>query len=431
MSFIGVIADDLTGAMDAGMQMLTANLTVHTALLPQNLNQVRAGADVVVVNTQSRNIEPDAAYRAVKTAFQNLQSAGCAGFYKKIDSTLRGNVGAELRAALDSALFDMILVAPALPFNKRTTRNGIHYVDGVPLAETELAQDPFAPIQDSEISRIIRTQYETDTGLVALDDVHRGAERVSQVMEEYAKAGIKLIIADAAAEQDLEVLAEAAGRLNRSVLLCGSAGLFQYFNRFYGEDLIRTETQIKNQGLNGNGPVLVLSGSPAAASKRQIDRLRDHPDVCVIQLDITRLAEKQDAAARETAQKAVQSLRGGRHVILDAAGTSKAEIYRRAAGDRELLDRHSAMVLNLISETAGAAALLPLAGLVIFGGDTAVAAAGRLGAAGIAIIGEVEPFIPLGRLIGGSRSGLPVVTKAGGFGSDELLIRVLSILAGG
>ena len=116
-------------------------------------------------------------------------------------------------------------------------------------------------------------------------------------MEEYAKAGIKLIIADAAAEQDLEVLAEAAGRLNRSVLLCGSAGLFQYFNRFYGEDLIRTETQIKNQGLNGNGPVLVLSGSPAAASKRQIDRLRDHPDVCVIQLDITRLAEKQDAAA--------------------------------------------------------------------------------------------------------------------------------------
>ena len=58
-------------------------------------------------------------------------------------------------------------------------------------------------------------------------------------------------------------------------------------------------------------------------------------------------------------------------------------------------------------------------GLVLVGGDTAVAALAAFGAHGLRIQREVQPGIPQGRLVGGPHHGLPVVTKAGAFGSPQ------------
>jgi len=60
----------------------------------------------------------------------------------------------------------------------------------------------------------------------------------------------------------------------------------------------------------------------------------------------------------------------------------------------------------------------------LFGGDTAFAAAEGLGAKGIEIKGQLEPYIPYGEWIGGVSPGLPVVTKAGGFGKENSLVEL-------
>jgi uncharacterized protein YgbK (DUF1537 family) len=59
----------------------------------------------------------------------------------------------------------------------------------------------------------------------------------------------------------------------------------------------------------------------------------------------------------------------------------------------------------------------------VTGGETARAIARSLGASALLVEREVLPGIPQGRLLGGARAGLAVVTKAGGFGGEDALAR--------
>ena len=70
----------------------------------------------------------------------------------------------------------------------------------------------------------------------------------------------------------------------------------------------------------------------------------------------------------------------------------------------------------------------PLNALVLFGGDTAISVSRCIGAKGIHIIDQIEPYIPLGLFIGSKIDTLPVVTKAGGFGNENTLINIIQKL---
>jgi len=67
---------------------------------------------------------------------------------------------------------------------------------------------------------------------------------------------------------------------------------------------------------------------------------------------------------------------------------------------------------------------------ILVGGDTALKVYEQCGAKGIRILGDVEPGIPWGRWIGGRMDGLPLVTKAGGFGNPDTLCDIALFLAG-
>jgi uncharacterized protein YgbK (DUF1537 family) len=62
--------------------------------------------------------------------------------------------------------------------------------------------------------------------------------------------------------------------------------------------------------------------------------------------------------------------------------------------------------------------------LLLTGGETAIAVLKALGAGGLRLAGEIEPGVALGALVGGPFAGLGLVTKAGGFGDAETLVRV-------
>ena len=71
-----------------------------------------------------------------------------------------------------------------------------------------------------------------------------------------------------------------------------------------------------------------------------------------------------------------------------------------------------------------------LGATILVGGDTALKVYEQCGAKGIRILGDVEPGIPWGRWIGGRLDGLPLVTKAGGFGNPETLCDIARFLTG-
>ncbi len=161
-----IVADDLTGALDTGIQF--AKRGIGTRIL------IRADAgfldaaqaeEVVVVNTASRHMPADEAYRIVFRAVRAAEESGFDCFYKKTDSALRGNVGAELTAMRD-ALRRPVALAPAYPAMGRTTVGGIQYIDGVPVAETAFGRDPFAPVLSSDVGEILlKSGAKDDAGI--------------------------------------------------------------------------------------------------------------------------------------------------------------------------------------------------------------------------------------------------------------------------
>lgn len=387
LSLIGLIADDLTGAMDAGMQLLSRRLAIHTALTVDDVEAVMAGADVVVANTQSRNIDPHAAYRQVRTALDKLAAGGCRAWYKKIDSTLRGNIGAELKAVLDSGVFDLVITAPALPYNKgRPSMESTMWTEwNLPRSNWPRILSRPLPIRRSGASSRLSLR-----GSRAFAPGHcaPGERALAAKAKEYLAAGIKVLTADAETERDLRQIASAAGVLPCRVLLCGSAGLFRYLDEAYSlanprgegeKPKVDREPYAPPEG----APVLVLSGSPAQMSKRQIQYLEDRrPDTVVVAADIAAVPEGEAAAkTMEVISTVIGHLRAGKNVALDAAGTSKEAILSQTRGMREQLDRFSSTVQTLLRDAAAAAAAqVPLAALVLFGGDTAVAVLKQLGA---------------------------------------------------
>lgn len=138
---LGVIADDITGANDVGVQFMkrgleTIVLLEAASLLPTTIKE----ADVIVVDTESRFSPPDIAYQRVRDVVKTLNEASVRVVYKKIDSTLRGNIGPELEAIMEEAGSRLSIVAPAFPSNLRITVGGIQLVNQVPVEKTGNAE---------------------------------------------------------------------------------------------------------------------------------------------------------------------------------------------------------------------------------------------------------------------------------------------------
>jgi uncharacterized protein YgbK (DUF1537 family) len=141
------IADDLTGALEAGAKFAGSGIpslvTIHTVQDSCHL--------VAVVDTESRHLPPGEAAAAVAHA----ASLPARILYKKTDSTLRGNIGAELRALLAMRPEAHIVYIPAYPALGRTVREGRLSIEGVPVHESAFARDALNPIADSSIARLL------------------------------------------------------------------------------------------------------------------------------------------------------------------------------------------------------------------------------------------------------------------------------------
>ncbi len=213
---LAIIADDLTGAADTGVQFAKRDL--YTVLLPVGMKAAEAhlhDAQVVALNTASRGMEAKQAYDVVRDATELLvQKLHPQMIYKKVDSTLRGNVGSEIEAVMDATESEFALLAPAFPANGRTTSGGVHFVRGQPLAHTEAASDPVHPVNESHIPTLIQSQTALKAGHIGLEMVRSSVRSLQRAILDHVKDGEKIIVFDAVADGDLNTIAEAIVGLN-------------------------------------------------------------------------------------------------------------------------------------------------------------------------------------------------------------------------
>ena len=144
---IGIIADDLTGANDTALQFFVAGVNTQIILSPDENFVPRGDVSAWAIPTETRNINPEDAYEKVKdTALFMKNKLDVEYFYKKIDSTLRGNIAIEALGLLQVLEMDAAIIMPAFPNENRVTVGGYHLSKGVPIEETEMASDPHSPI---------------------------------------------------------------------------------------------------------------------------------------------------------------------------------------------------------------------------------------------------------------------------------------------
>ncbi|MEI2266347.1 D-threonate kinase [Erwinia sp. CGal63] len=416
-----VIADDFTGANDAGAGLASVGARVQVLF---DAATSAKHCDVRVVNTDSRAVSAELAASRIAAAVNAQQERARDGWlFKKIDSTLRGNPGAETEAALRASGKSVALIAPAVPALGRTTVEGCCYIDGRLLTETEYASDPKTPVSSASIPVRLREQTALAIGVIPL-----AAQDLRQRIEAAIADGKRLIVLDAQTDGDLQRIMQAADELPERPLLVGAAGLSEALGRqLAGTTRNRAATNAPK--IASAKPVLAVIGSMSEAAQRQIGRLMQRQAIELIDVDIRQIfsGDSQSLIWRQAVTAALQQ---GRHCVIRTCQQAEQRQEIAALCERYGLSRQQLgerICAYLAALTADVLRDVTPSALYLSGGDVAIAAARGLGAQGFQITGQIAGCVPYGYLLQGN-DNLLVLTKAGGFGDENTLVEVFRFI---
>ncbi|GAA1477187.1 four-carbon acid sugar kinase family protein [Nocardioides aestuarii] len=409
-----VVADDLTGANATAAGLSRAGLravTVADAHHPELVAEFAGRFDAVVVSGDNRHADPVDAAEDVRRALRAGWPAALVT--NRIDSTLRGNVGATTEALLDELAGltggrVVALCVPAHPEAQRQTVAGVQLLGGRRLEETELARDPRSPVSRSEVAELVAAQTDLPVRPLPLEAVTGPAEALTAALAD-AAAAPGIVVADALTLDHVERIAAAAALVPDVTWLCVDPGPF-------------TVAMARALGLGGDvdaAPYLAVSGSATDLTRRQLGRVRDSRPVGLVRLVL-------DGDGRPDADATTTALHGA---LADAAG-GELVLLASALDDDDLLDQEARAEVPAVLARATRRALESerVDGLYLTGGDLAAACLGELAADGLDVADEVVPLAVAGNLVGGPWSGLPVVTKGGLVGDDDTAVACLAFL---
>lgn len=406
-----ILADDFTGALDTGVQFSARGIDTCVLTRPDaRLSIADFDCQVLVLVTQTRHVSPDSAYETVERLTRWACEQGVAHVYKKTDSALRGNVGAELAAVLRGSGARVLPFLPALPSHRRVTVGGVHYVDGVPVSESPFGRDPFTPVTESNIARLLGTQ--TDIPITnGRKDALPGTD------------GIWVL--DAETDGDL---IEAGRRLAERGLLRVSAGCAGFAACL--PELLDLKPGPVAQMPEKSGGLLVLCGSVNPITRRQLDWAEQHGFARLRLRPEQKLSKgyfDTDEGRRWLA--ALKSMRDP-WLIVDANdpgddnNASLAYAARLGLSMDEVRARVCRAMGRILPEVqAGPVARTPL----ITGGDTLLQCMEALGVDRMSPVAELSPGVVLSRFCyGGDTRWL--ISKSGGFGGETLLTDLRELL---
>jgi uncharacterized protein YgbK (DUF1537 family) len=404
---VAVLADDLTGANATGarfarMGLRTRTLTGSAAVLEDSLQSQTGEADVVVVTTGTRTMAPEEAATVVEELLRSAPRLAASPLLaKRIDTTLRGPIAAVLavlRAARRRSGQRVAAVAvPAYPSAGRTTVDGVHLVNGVPLVETPAGRDPLTPVHSSRVAELLTTGIGLEADEVHLDVLRSGDEPALDAIAR-AVSTTDVVVLDAETEEELTRLATLVARARRQT----------------GVDIVPVDSgpfvaaycaALGLRQLRYDAPVLVIVGSTAEPTSRQLEHAVASLGLRIVEVDPE---GDFDDLVPLTLRHATE---GGRDIC-----------WRITTHHRELDARLAMKIPQALA--AAARQVLQQAGfggVFACGGEVAAALLDGLEVHSLEIAGEVLPLVVTGRVRGGPWDRLPVVTKGGLVGDDRAI----------
>jgi D-threonate/D-erythronate kinase len=399
-----IVADDLSGAADCAAGCVQSGLRTLVLL---DADADTEGFEVVAVDADSRHLPAADAATVQFELLRRLAKPRPSLLYKKIDSTLRGPFVHELAATRQLA--GTPILAPSFPATGRTMVDGEVFVKGVALKDTEIWQNEGRTGPSTLPAMLQAVGFEPV--VVSLAQVRGDPGALRGAFEAHAGAPDRAIVCDAESESDLARIAQATVPLAGRCQWVGSGGLMRHLPSAHG--LSGQETAPLRRKAGAGGPALTVVGSVSTASRRQCRHVANTAQTVLYTIDPDVLREATAHAQwRDTQQGVLGPLARGEDLVVTIGGASPN------LSEGPLL---AASLARLV-----APALDTLGGLILTGGETARAILSGWGVHALELVGELEAGIPLSYTRATRR--IPVITKAGAFGSEDCLSRAWRLL---
>ncbi len=425
-NIVGIIADDLTGANDTALQF-KLNGADTNILLNENVSEIREHIPQAwAISTESRNGTPACAFDKVKKAIELFtDKINPDFFYKKIDSTVRGNIAVEVISALEALDWDAAVMMPAFPSEGRTTVGGYQLLNGTPIERTEMAADPHSPITESHLPSMMKHQLgenlENLVGLVELKTVLDGAGPILRRVNELIEDGKRIIIVDSVSDTDIKQTVLAVQKSEYKILPVGNAAAAKVLSNIWFPNENGIDRNIKVPKM----PKFIVSGSATHITADQIKALEKNciysEKSKIYELDMdTIMLGVQD----EFVDRIVQDLSNTGIVLVHTSNLFKNfNGFDSSSINVELTKSGLAnMITDYLAELTSAVLSKICAILITLGGETSYKCCDAIGVCQLGLVDEVLPAIALSKNVDSTQY---IVTKSGNLGKETTIMDIL------
>ena len=422
-----IIADDLTGANDTGVQFSKKGYNTVVSIIEESGNIIIPNkTDVFVIDTETREVDAKTVRQRLRSVLQKLNFNDKDIFYKKVDSTLRGCIGGELEELMNVLKKDICIFTPTFPFHQRITIGGYLIVNGKPLGLSKYYSGDLKAGEASFIPFLLKQQTSLPIGRIDFIDVTKGQEVIFKKLNKLYQEGNKIIIIDATEEVHLKDIFNSIVKFEGTVLYAGSAGLANYFPEIYNKN----KSFKLNMGKN-KGPILIVGGSRNPITKSQITHLRGKIDFFDLNIDIEQILSNRKTIFERYLKDSITVIKNGKNLVIhtNPLYNDKEKINNKLMQKYNLSFRELELAIRkfLGELTAKIVRNSPAGNLILTGGDIALGVCLALGIQNLNIVDELLPGIPLS-IANLKNFNLKIVTKAGGFGEKDTLFKLIKKL---
>lgn len=424
-----VIADDLTGANATGVLLKKMNYQTYTVMNSERIElSLLEEADCIMYPTDSRGIRADQAYNRVYNVTKLLKNERVKVYSKRIDSTMRGNVGSETDAILDALGPEYVAIsAPCFPASGRVVIGGYMLVKGLPLHKTEAALDPKKPVTVSAVKTIFEQQSKYRVGSIMMGDMMNGKHELAEQMKQMVWDGCRIIVTDCVTQEDLDLIADAviASKLKFAAVDPG------VFTATMARKLIVPADKTEKK------KILAVVGSVNPVTRMQMEELwLTQRTAHNIMVKTAEFLESDERREREIRRITGEVLTGAEdYEVLTVTGdgiypenridfTRYADRYQDGtdAMTRRMNEAFAEIAHRVFAKNHG------FQGIYSSGGDITVAVCRRFQTAGLCLLDEVLPLAAYGRFLKGDFDGVHIITKGGMVGEQDAANRCITYL---
>ena len=425
---IYVIADDLTGANDTGVQFVKNNYKTMVSILEDESLDIVVpdDLDVFVIDTETRETGEKIARNRIKNIFEKLNINKEDIVYKKVDSTLRGNVGVEIEGIMNILKKDICIFSPSFPSQQRITMGRYLIVQQKLLGSSEYSSNNLKQVENSFIPFLLKKQTDFPVGQIDLKDVAKGPKTILSKINELYQKGNKIIVIDSTNEEHLRDIFASGLKFNESVLFSGSAGLANHF-----PNVNNNNEDLKIKIEDNKGPVIVVVGSRNAIMEDQINYLKNRLNFTELKIDLEQVFSNKDRILDNYAAEGIKAIKGNHDLVIHTGAIYNEE---KSINKKLMLKYHLTFreleikIKNFLGElTFKIVENSNVRNLVLSGGDVALGVCKELNIYNMSILDELLPGIPLA-IANYKNYKLNIITKAGGFGKEDALYNIINKL---